>query len=459
MDNTILWQNTLKSLEQKLSKPSIATWFKNVSIVKQTEKEVVLSVPNIFVKEWLQNKFSQKLLSCFQQSSPDIKRVKFVISNNNNNSATTTSKKRSSSSNKSKAKISKISQPEIEFRQSSGLNPKYTFENFVIGDFNQLAYACAAAITRKISSSSKKRIYNPLFVYSKVGLGKTHLLEAIGNEIINIKKTKKVKYIPCPNFTSQVISAIRNQDIENIIKNYNSFDLLIIDDIEFLAGKEKTQEIFFRIFNELTEKGKQIVLSSDRPPQVIENLEERIRSRLGGGMVTDINQPSFEERVAIIEKKLEDKKETLPKEIIDFIAQHIKKNIREIEGALVKAVISYETTRSFEETKKQLKDVIETPKKKISPGKVIGCVSDFYDIPQKEILSQSRKKELVTPRQLVMYLLREEVGLSLTSIGMKVGNRDHTTVKYGIRKAEENLRKNREFLNTIEVIKERIYNT
>lgn len=447
--NINLWQSVIESLENKISRTNLITWFRDINVKQQKDNQVVISVPNIFVREWLHNKFEKDLLEAFQKFSPEVKNIKYTISK------TATSINTQKIDKKSKTLLSDISQPQIEFSQNrlSGLNPKYTFKNFVVGQFNQLAHACAVSILKNPAS------INPLFVYSGVGLGKTHLLEAIGNEIINSRKKKKVKYIPCPNFTSQIITAIRNQGIERVVEMYSDYDVLIIDDIEFIAGKERTQEVFFRVFNNIKENDKQIIISSDRPPRAIENIEVRLRSRFEGGMIADISFPDYEERLAILEEKLEERQGILPQEILEFIAKNIKKNIREIEGALIKALIIFEQERSFEKVKKSLEDIVLEPKRRVSPDKIIQIVCDFYNISQKEVLSKTRKKEIVLPRQLIMYLLREEINLSLPSIGVKLGNKDHTTVGYACEKVEEKIKKDVDFSKDIEVIRERIYST
>lgn len=459
MKPTTLWQSTLILLEKKVSKPNFVTWFSNVNIKKIEGNEVVLTVPNIFVREWLKNKFESDLLSSLKEISPDIQKVKYIISNNsqkNNN-------KNSVLNNGSKFLLNDVSQPKIEFSQNrlSGLNPKYTFKNFVVGSFNQLATACALSIVKKWNTKDevKSLNYNPLFIYSGVGLGKTHLLEAIGNEIVNIKKKRKVKYTPCQNFTSQIITAIRSQTIDDFIKQYQAFDVLIIDDIEFIAGKERTQEAFFQIFNELIDNDKQIILSSDRPPRAINNLEERLRSRFEGGMIADISLPETEERLAILEEKLEERQIILPKEILEFIANNVKSNIRELEGTLIRAIVIFEKEQSVEAVKKELGGIINKSKNRISYEKIIEDVCDFYRVAKKDILSKSRKKDLVLPRQVIMYLMRNEINLSLPSIGAKIGNKDHTTVSYACEKIEEKMKKDGDFFRDLETIKERIHNS
>ncbi len=447
--NINLWQSVLSSLENKISKTNLVTWFRDIDIKQQKNNQIIISVPNIFVREWLHNKFEKDLIEAFQKFSPNIKDIKYVISKPSSEIESQKLNK------KTKNLINDIAQPKIEFSQNrlSGLNPKYTFKNFIVGEFNQLAHACAISILKNPNS------INPLFVHSGVGLGKTHLLEAIGNEIINSRRKKKVKYIPCPNFTSQIITAIRNQGIEKVVEMYSNYDVLIIDDIEFIAGKERTQEVFFRVFNNIKENDNQIIISSDRPPKAIENLEARLRSRFEGGMIVDITFPEYEERLAILEQKLEEKGGILPQEILEFIAKNIKKNIRELEGALIRSLIIFEQERSFEKVKKALEEIISEPKKRISAEKVIQIVCDFYNISSREVLSKTRKKEVVLPRQVIMYFLREEINLSLPSIGVKLGNKDHTTVGYACEKVGEKIRKDVDFLKDFEVIKERIYNS
>lgn len=453
MDNSLLWQSILSSFEGKISKLNLAAWFSKIKLKKREQNTVTISVPSIFVKEWLQNKFQRDILLSLQKFIPEIKEIKYIISPN----------EKQENNGKQQNTQSKIdfSQSKIDFscNRLSGLNSKYTFKNFIVGGFNQLPAACAFSIINNFKLQNKpNNIYNPLFIYSNVGLGKTHLLEAVGNEVLNLKRKKKVKYIPCPNFTSHVISAVRNQTTEKVVDEYKSFDVLIIDDIEFIAGKEWTQEIFFRIFNDLVNNGSQILLSSDRPPRALEKIEERLKSRFEGGMVADISPPNFEERMAILEEKAKEREIILPKEILEFIAQNISKNIRELEGVLIKSFFLFQKDQNTKSVIFKIKEVFDAPKKRISPERVSNVVCGFYNISHKEVVSRSRKKEFVLPRQVIMYLLHNELSLSLPSIGVKIGNKDHTTVGYGCEKIEEKIKKDGDFLKDIEVIKERLYN-
>jgi chromosomal replication initiator protein len=344
---------------------------------------------------------------------------------------------------------------EFEIDKKTNLNPRYTFSNFVVGSFNELAYAGAMAVVK-----NPGQVYNPFFVYGGVGLGKTHLLQAIGNEIVKEFPKKKVRYIPCEKFVSDVILSIKNHQIENLKSSYHNFDVLLIDDIQFLAGKEKTQEEFFYIFNTLYEKNKQIVISSDRPPKAIPALTERLRSRFEGGMIADISLPDFETRLAILRAKSEEREVSFPDEILNYIATNIKKNIRELEGALNILVAYYRVNKKipdFQTAKQLLKNLISPPSKVSSIKKIIKTVAEFYEISEKELISNSRKREYVKPRQVAMYLLREELKCSFPFIGRKFGGKDHTTAIHAYNKIVRDLKNDENLVEEIKEIKEKIF--
>jgi chromosomal replication initiator protein len=351
--------------------------------------------------------------------------------------------------------LNQLTFQELEVDKKTNLNPRYTFSNFVVGSFNELSYAGAMAIVK-----NPGEVYNPFFVYGGVGLGKTHLLQAIGNEIIKNFPKKKVRYISCGKFVSDVILAIKNHQIEILKSSYQNFDVLLIDDIQFLSGKEKTQEEFFYIFNTLYEKNKQIVVSSDRPPKAIPALVERLRSRFEGGMIADISFPDFETRLAILKIKSEEKGVSFQEEILNYIATNIKKNIRELEGAL-NILIAYQKLNQkspdLQTVKQLLKNLIAAPTKISSVKKIIKTVADFYEISEKEILSNSRKREYVKPRQVAMYLLREELKCSFPFIGRKFEGKDHTTAIHAYNKISESLKKDENLVEEIKQIKERFF--
>lgn len=448
MDNEELWQAVLAQIQLNISQANFATWFKNTDIISQKDGEVIVSVPNSFAKEWLEQKYNKLIFKILHNLDERIKEVKYFIG-----------KTESKTLKRERISFSDIEQLEFqEFKvdKETNLNPRYTFGNFVVGPFNELPHAAAEAV-----SKNPGFVYNPLFIYGGVGLGKTHLLQAIGNEVIKNFPQKKVKYIPSEKFTSEVVSSIRNHEIETLKIKYRAIDLLIIDDVQFLAGKEKTQEEFFHTFNALYEENKQIVLSSDRPPKAIPALTERLRSRFEGGMIVDIGIPDFETRVAILKAKAQERKIDFSDEVFGYIASLIQKNIRELEGALNR-LIAYQKINqkspALETIKTLLKGLIYSPTKTTTSKKIIQAVAEFYDLKEKELLSNSRKKEIVRPRQIAMFLLREGLKSSYPFIGRKFGGKDHTTAIYAYEKILEEIEKNKNLEEEINQIKQKIFN-
>ncbi|MDD5145428.1 MAG: chromosomal replication initiator protein DnaA [Candidatus Pacebacteria bacterium] len=446
MTNEELWQAVLAQIQLNISQANFATWFKNTGISSQKEGEVIVSVPNLFAKEWLEQKYNKNIFKVLNGLDEKIRSVKYAI-------------------NKSELKVLKkipslpleneqLDFQEFKINQETNLNPRYTFENFIVGPFNELAHAAGTA-----AAKSPGQVYNPLFIYGGVGLGKTHLLQAIGNEVIKNFNGKKVKYIPSEKFTSGVVASIRSQEMESFKAKLRAIDVLILDDAQFLAGKEKTQEEFFHIFNSLYEKNKQIILSSDRPPKAIPALTERLRSRFEGGMIADISYPDYETRVAILKSKSQERKIEFLDEILNYLASNIQRNIRELEGALNR-LIAYQKMQNqspdFETAKSLLKNLISPPNKMISPKKIIQVVSNFYDLKEKDIISSSRKKEIVKPRQVAMYLLREELKSSFPFIGRKFGGKDHTTAIHAYEKISRDIEKDETLNDEIGLIKQRV---
>ena len=447
MEKEEIWQSVLAQIQLMTSPANFATWFQNTKISSLENGRVIISVPNSFVKEWLQQKYTKTILKILKNLMPEVKELSYQIE-------------------KSGLKIverktvenlppNQLRFQEFEIDKKTNLNPRYTFSNFVVGSFNELAYAGAMAVVK-----NPGQVYNPFFVYGGVGLGKTHLLQAIGNEIVKNFPKKKVRYIPCEKFVSDVILSIKNHQIENLKSSYHNFDVLLIDDIQFLAGKEKTQEEFFYIFNTLYEKNKQIVISSDRPPKAIPALTERLRSRFEGGMIADISLPDFETRLAILRAKSEEREVSFSDEILNYIATNIKKNIRELEGALNILVAYYRVNKKipdFQIAKQLLKNLISPPSKVSSIKKIIKTVAEFYEISEKELISNSRKREYVKPRQVAMYLLREELKCSFPFIGRKFGGKDHTTAIHAYNKIVRDLKNDENLVEEIKEIKEKIF--
>ena len=447
MNNQELWQSVLAQVQLNISPVNFAIWFKDTEIISCKKEKVMVAVPNSFVKEWLETKYNKLIFKTLHDLDIKIKDVKYVVGAQNNKAV-----------EKIPAELPKAGQLEFqEFQvdKKTNLNPRYKFGNFIVGSFNELAQAAAWAVAKNPGA-----LYNPFFVYGGVGLGKTHLLQAVGNEIVRKFSTKNIKYITAEKFTSEVVSSIKNHIMEKFKAKYRAVDILIIDDVQFWTGKEKTQEEFFHTFNSLYEKNKQIILSSDRPPKAIPSIAERLRSRFEGGMIADIGYPDLETRIAILKVKTQERKIKIPEEVLEFVATHIKNNIRELEGALNRLVVYQklnERMLDFETSKTLLKNIICPPAKFVSQKKIIQKVAEFYEVSEKDIFSSSRRKEIVRPRQIAMYLLRKEINCSYPSIGRRFGGKDHTTAIYAYEKILKNLEKNEKLKEEIELIKQTIY--
>jgi len=442
-----LWQAVLAQIQLNISQANFSTWFKDTGILSYKEGQIMVSVPNSFAKEWLENKYGKTIAKIIFNLDREIKDVRYVLG-----------KSELKTIKRNPVSLSSVGQLEIEefkIDKDTNLNPKYTFENFVVGPSNELSHAAAWAVGKKPGV-----VYNPLFIYGGVGLGKTHLLQSIGNTIIKNFPEKKVRYIPAEKFTTGIISSIKNHDVETFKKMYRSIDVLILDDVQFLAGKEKTQEEFFHTFNTLYENNKQIILSSDRPPKAIPALEERLRSRFEGGMIGDIGYPDYETRMAILKTKSQEKALSFSDEVLEYLASNIQRNVRELEGALNR-LVAYQRINNknpeLEDAKSLLKSLLLSPGKVVNPKKIIDSVATFYDLKEKEIVSISRKKEIVRPRQIAMYLLREELKSSYPFIGRKFGGKDHTTAIHACEKIVKELESNENLGNEITLIKQRIY--
>jgi len=449
MNNIELWQSLLAQMQFHISKANFATWFQNTEIVSKNEGKVIISVPNAFSKEWLSNKYNKLILKILHGADESIKELEFIIN-------TQSSKNLASNSPVVLEKIeeSQLKFDEFKINKDTNLNPKYTFDNFVVGSFNELAHAAALAVADNPGFN-----YNPLFIYGGTGLGKTHLIEAIGNKIANDLKKKKVKYISSEKFVTGIVGAIRTNSMEAFKASLAPIDVLILDDIQFIAGKNKSQEEFFHVFNSLYEKNKQIILSSDRPPNAIPELEDRLRSRFEGGMIADVSLPDYETRLVILKTKLQEKGFDLPDEILDYIASNVKKNIRELEGALNKLLACKNLNQqlSLETVKKQLNGFIFSPFDVASCKKIIETVAKFYNLDEKSLFDPTRKKEIVKPRQVAMFLLRKELKYSFPAIARKFGGKDHTTAIYAYKKICQENEENNKLTEELNLIKQRIY--
>lgn len=450
MENNELWKAVLSEMEVSLSRANFTTWFKGTNIISNSNGAVLVSVPNGFVKEWLENKFNKQIFKVVKNYCPETREIKYMVGNGR--VGLPMPKK-----DFSQFIPEKISEDRLDndVDKLTNLNKRYSFELFVIGPSNELAHAASVAVTKNLG-----KLYNPLFIYGGVGLGKTHLLQATGNYIAGHQLDRKILYISSERFTSDMIESIKNKTIEDLKQRYAHLDLLIIDDIQFIAGKERTQDIFFSTFNELYGKNKQIVLSSDRPPSAIPALEARLRSRFEGGMIADIGIPDYETRLAILKVKARDKNFEIDNESLGYIASNIQKNIRELEGALNRIIAFsqiYNKIPDPKEVKKLLAAYLSTPYRKTTHQSILKSVADFYSVTGNDLIKRSRKKELVRPRQIAMFLLREEAKLSFPEIGSKLGGRDHSTAIHAYEKIKAEEEANETTKQEIVLIKERIY--
>ena len=437
-------------MELKVPRASFATWLKQSHPLERKESTIVIGLPNNFAKAWVEDKYCKDLLGIMRSFDDTIKRLEFLVAPTETSVA---------------GRVMSLEQSGVPFEDrinldfkidpETNLNSRYTLSTFVVGPSNELAHAAATAVVQEVGVK-----YNPFFIYGGVGLGKTHLLQAIGNEIRERYKGKiKPRYVTSEKFTNDVVWALRNKRMEDMKRRYRDVDVLIIDDIQFIGGKEKTEEEFFHTFNALYGNNKQIIISSDRPPQAIPTLEERLRSRFEGGLIADINYPEYETRVAIIKNKLQDTNHELSDAVIDIIAKRVKKNVREIEGVLNK-VIFYQDVKKMEITEKIAEDIVEKSiqsfSRRVSDDQILKSVAEFFNISAGDLITRGRKKEIVEPRQIAMYLLRDILEMSYPYIGEKLG-RDHTTAIHAVEKISSEINKNHGLNQKLTLIKELIY--
>jgi len=452
MTNEQLWQAALGELELSISKANFTTWFKNTFISSLNNGVIVIGVPNSFTKAWLENKYHSFILKALKNSSDSqVKEIIYKVE-------TKKSASKPLEPTPKETKLKKISdlKEEIQLTNGFGLNPRYKFETFVVGKGNELAKAAAQAVADKPGL-----VYNPLFIYGGAGLGKTHLMQAIGHRVLKQFPNKKVVYATCEKFTNEFIQSVSTGKIGNFKNFYRNVDVLLIDDIQFLAGKEGTQEEFFHTFNALHQTNKQIVVSSDRPPKSIPALEHRLVSRFEWGMIADIGQPDLETRIAILEQKCKEKNYKLDLNIINYVASNIQSNVRELEGALNRIIAFHQLNNvapTLEAVKNLLTMVTARPLKSgLTTKQIIHTVAAFYDINIESLTGNSRKKELVLPRQIAMYLMRVELKSSFPNIGSELGDRDHTTAMHACNKISEALENDEKLKQDLVLIRQRLY--
>lgn len=432
LDTKTLWENALASIEISVSKANFATWFKDTFIVKVDDGVAVVGVPNTFVKDWLFNKYGKTILKMLRDQTDEIRAVEFVVAN--------IEKARNQKPRiikRDSRETSELPLSDYYINKDDNLNPKYTFESFIIGSFNELAHAAAQAIIKQPGI-----VYNPLFIYGSTGHGKTHLIQAIGNKIKEQDKTKRVYYLTSEKFASEYIASVQQNKVLNFKEKYRKFDVLIMDDIQFMSDKEKTQEELFHLFNTLYDNNKQIVFSSDKHPSYIPGLEDRLKSRFNQGMIVDIPKPDTESRIAILQAKIRQNNISISPEILEHLASTIEGNIRELEG-VINSIACQTQLKNRELNLNDIKDLIKNsakPKKMVSIKDLIKIVADYYNIDAETICDKTRRKEVVRPRQVTMYILREDFNTSYPTIGDKLGGRDHTTVIHSCEKIKNDLK-------------------
>lgn len=453
IDNTQLWNTVLESLKSSISKPYFSMWMKNSSVVKQEDGIVYIGVPSVFAREWFTDKFHKQILRALRDVDDCIRGIDYIITDAQKKKLLEKRAQAEALKNSNQIEQNKeLPLDDLYVNKEDNLNPRYTFDTFVIAPFNELAYAASQAIIMKPGGA-----YNPLFIYGDTGRGKTHLIQAVGNKIKQQYPSKKVFYITSERFENDFITSVQNNRRQQFKEKYRFYDVIIMDDVQFLSNKEKSQEELFHLFNHFYDNNKQIIFSSDKHPQYIQNLEDRMKSRFNAGMTVDIQPPDYESRIAILKNKARLSNISVSDEVINEVAEVIEGNIRELEGALNTIAMHCQlkgTSIAPHEVKNIVKAATKpSATKNVSVKDVIRIISQFYDIEEKDILDKSRKKEVVKPRQIIMYILREDFDISYPSIGEKLGGRDHTTVIHSCDKVKNDLQNNPSIVNEIEKIR------
>jgi len=446
-----IWEKTLNIIKEQLSNPSFKTWFSDTKPIELTSQGILkLKVPNDFIKDWIESRYIELISKIILDLTDTEVELELY---------TPEELKKEEEDNKEKEedKSTNDIKPVNNDKVKGSLNPKYTFETFVVGSSNRFAHAASLAV-----AEAPAKAYNPLFLYGDVGLGKTHLMQAIAHFILEHNPDHKVVYVSSETFTNELINAIKDDKTVKFRNKYRNIDILLVDDIQFLEGKERTQEEFFHTFNALHEANRQLIISSDRPPKKIPTLEERLRSRFEWGLITDIQKPDLETRIAILRKKADIENLKIPNEVIIDIANKIQSNIRELEGALIKVIAYAELVDrdiDLELAQEALKDLIdaeETSSKEVNIQNIKKIVAEHYNLNLTKIDSKKRTQNIVLPRQIAMYLSREMTDSSLPVIGEAFGGRDHTTVMHAHNKITEKIEENQEFRKTISKLQKEI---
>ncbi|MEJ7838974.1 MAG: chromosomal replication initiator protein DnaA [Thermomicrobiales bacterium] len=465
VDTRKLWKFVLLELERKVSRTAFDNWVRHTAIGKIEGDQVVVTGPNVFSVQTIQSRYANHIEAALSSQLGRTVSAHFAVAGQEANAlnrikpASSSSRSDSNGSAQRRGQAASaegsvgMKQGRLEPATSGGLNPRLRYDNYVVGSSNQLAHAASLAV-----AENPGHLYNPLFVYGGVGLGKTHLLHSIGHRALELNASLTILYVTSETFTNEVINAIRSQKMDDFRARYRSIDILMIDDIQFIAGKESTQEEFFHTFNTLYQNGKHVVISSDKPPRAIASLEERMRSRFEGGLIADVQSPDYEMRTAILRAKGEELKVNLPDDVVQYVAHKDQTNIRELEGALNKILMMaqlYRRPLTLQLAMESLTDAsISQRRAGVTIQDVVSAVTTYFKVSEKDLSGRNRKREIVVPRQIAMYLLREETTAPLKDIGRALGDRDHTTVLHGIEKVEQNLEKDSVLRTQVMAIRE-----
>jgi chromosomal replication initiator protein len=449
MNGEQIWQAAQEELRFQLSKPSYETWLKNASLVGREKNAFKIGVPTKLAKDWLEDRYSAMIKETLSAIVSGDVSVAFEVIPGQTEAA----------AGRSAVAVADEPRPEEEepvLHEASQLNPKFQFQHFVVGNNSRFAHAACRAV-----AETPAKAYNPLFLYGGVGLGKTHLMHAIGHAVLEKHHRRRVAYVTSEKFMNEMISSIQEGRMNDFRTRYRTVDVLLVDDIQFLAGKDRTQEEFFHTFNSLHELNKQIVISSDRPPKEIPTLEDRLRSRFQWGLIADIQAADFETRVAILKSKVGPYARLVPEDVLSFIAHKIQRNIRELEGALIRVIAHASLNRSavnVEMAAKLLQDVIpSTENRTLSIDAISRTVANFYHISLEEMKGKRRDKHIVFPRQVAMFLIREETASSLPAIGQAFGGRDHTTVLHSYEKISTDSKEDQRLQSDLRKLREMLY--
>ncbi|HYO43471.1 MAG TPA: chromosomal replication initiator protein DnaA [Candidatus Limnocylindrales bacterium] len=452
MDAKQVWRAALGELQVSLSPANFETWLRDTHLVEVDDQRFRIAVPNGFAKDWLETRYRSLISQTLARVVGYSVQVEFVVAN----AGEAQVQAATVAPAPVRLEASRVGAPEGQAAGATYLNARYTFSNFIVGSANRLAHAASLSVAERPGHA-----YNPLFLYGGVGLGKTHLMHAIGNAVVAKFPRKRVAYATSEKFTNEFITSIQQGKIDDFRARYRRIDILLIDDIQFIADKERTQEEFFHTFNAIHEDGKQIVLSSDRPPKAILTLEERLRSRFEWGLIADLTAPDLETRIAILRAKAEEQGTPITSDVIEFIARKVVSNIRELEGALNR-IVAYASMGaqpiSIELAQAVLSNVLYNPKKRqVTPERIAKAVSDYYGVGMEQLQGQKRERSIVVPRQIAMYLMREETDVSLLRIGAELGGRDHSTVLHACDKINREMQVNDEMRREVAAVRELIY--